>query len=208
MTESIVIMIAVLATSMVARGYAFITHLGEVFFCSVSAFACTWYSMSAWSMAINRDVRHIIDRFLNRPSRYQIKHVFLIDRESGIQIEGVSSKEGGILDGDAISAMFSAIQSFVQDVFSGDPSSKLTDFRVGNHSIWVAHGPRLMLACVMVGDVPKALKSELDHTLQMIQEEFVESLVTLGQQDRVEGISKVMKTLMIVKNPTILARNT
>ncbi|MBL4673607.1 MAG: hypothetical protein JKX81_15205 [Arenicella sp.] len=208
MTELIVIVIAVLATSMVARGYTPVALLGGRIFCSANTFDFIWYSLSEWSMTTHHDVRHIVSRFLNRPSRYQIKHIFLIDRESGIQIEEVSSKEGGMLDGDAISAMFSAIQSFVQDAFSRDHSSKLTDFRVGDYSIWVAHGPRLMLACVMVGDVPKALKNELDHTLQTIQDEFVESLSALGQQNRVEGIAKVMKTLMIVENPTILARKT
>jgi hypothetical protein len=205
-TELIVIIIAVLATSMVVRGYTPVALLSGGIFSSVSLFGFIWHSLSTWGTTTYRDIRHIVGRCLNRPSRYQIKHIFLIDRESGIPIEEVSSKEGCVLDGDAISAMFSAIQSFVQDAFSRDQSSKLTDFRVGDHSIWVAHGPRLMLACVMVGEVPKALKNELDHTLQTIQYEFVESLLVFDQQDRIEGIAKVMKTLMIVKNPTILAR--
>lgn len=139
------------------------------------------------------NAKYVVGSMLSKRKTYQIKHMFLIDRDSGIQIEEVASKEEGILNGDAISAMFSAIQSFVQDAFSMDRTSRLTDLTVGDHSIWVAHGPKLMLACVIVGDAPEVLKNDLDHTLQVIQTEFEESLADLDEH---EGVAEVMKILM------------
>jgi hypothetical protein len=173
----------------------------------LDAFGSISDSMTDWSGKIIKDFSHIVESFRRKSEGYQIKHIFLIDRESGIQIEGVSAKEAGILNGDAISAMFSAIQSFVQDAFCRDQSSKLTDFRVGDHSIWVAHGPQLMLACVVVGEVPKALKNDLDQILETIQSEYIDSLSDLGERECVVGLSCLMNTLITAQKSMTLAGN-
>lgn len=160
------------------------------------AFGIINYSVVSWGVKTYIDSMYVVGGLLNKPKSYKIKHIFLIDRDSGIQIEEVASKEDGMLNGDAISAMFSAIQSFVQDAFSRDRSSRLTDLTVGDHSIWVSHGPKLMLACVIVGDAPKVLKSDLDHTLQVIQTELIESLTDINEHKEVAGVAEVMRILM------------
>lgn len=198
MTELVVIVIAALVTRMYSTR---ILLSGE----TINVFDSISGSMAALTSKTYGDCKQIIDRSFSKSKSYEIKHIFLIDRASGIQIEEVSSTEAGILNGDAISAMFSAIQSFVQDAFSHERSSKLTAFRVGDHSIRVAHGPQLMLACVVVGKAPKALKTELDHTLQIIQSEYIESLSDLGKRECVEGLSKLMNTLLAEKTPMTLS---
>lgn len=189
MTELMVIVIAALLT----RRYASKVLLSGVM---VTEFIGVLGALTDRGARIYNEGIQLADSVFNKFACYQIKHIFLIDRESGIQIEEVSSKEAGMLNGDAISAMFSAIQSFVQDAFCRDQSSKLTNFSVGNHSIWVAHGSQLMLACVVVGEVPKALKRELDQTLNIIQSEYVESLSDLGERESVEGLSTLMTSLI------------
>jgi len=54
---------------------------------------------------------------------FRVEHLYLIDRASGMLIKEVASQDSESLDSDAVSAMFSAIQSFVQDSFSRDPSA-------------------------------------------------------------------------------------
>ena len=185
MTELIAVVVTALAALCVTHRYSLILFL------SSKAISVTNTHVEKHS-----NVKHNFVRSLNTPKRYRIEHVFLIDRESGMHIETVSSKYCAPLDSDAVSAMFSALQSFVQDTFCREKSSKLTDFRVGDHSIWLAHGPKLMLACVIVGEIPNALKYELDRTLKIIQSDFVASLSDMARQEEIAGVTKVMKSLL------------
>lgn len=195
MADLIALVITALATLCVTHRYFSLAHFSENE--TIHQYRSRFASLLA-SVATRcvEEYSYVINRSLKMPKAYQIKHVFLIDRESGMHVEAVSSKYEVVLDSDAVSAMLSAIQSFVQDAFSQDKSSKLTDFRVGDHSIWVAHGPKLMLVCVIVGEVPKALKAELDQTLKIIQSEFVASASDMCQQENINGVTEVMRTLM------------
>lgn len=205
MTELIIITIATLVASLFTRRHTSTVHLERATTTLLlNVFRSMSHSILGWHFEKHRDFRNFVDRFLVRPTSYKVKHILLIDRESGIQIESVSSKGGDMLNGDAISAMFSAIQSFVQDAFSRDKSSKLTYFRVGDHTIQVSHGPKLMLACVMVGQVPKTLKNELDHTLQKIQFESLETFSDLSGRENGKSIARIMKKLIAVKQPMTL----
>ena len=113
---------------------------------------------------------------LRRSLLYRVEHIYLIDRESGLLIGEMAGEGGSQLDSDAVSAMFSAIQSFVQDSFSAAPEDRLTDFKVGQHNIWIAHGPRAMLACVIRGEAPESLKTQLHTTLEQIRLEYGDAL--------------------------------
>ncbi len=109
---------------------------------------------------------------LRRSILYRIDHVYLIDRETGMLISETASNDAESLDSDAVSAMFSAIQSFVQDSFSQNDQDRLTDLKVGEHNVWVAHGQKVMLACVIYGDAPESLKEHLYDTLDFINTEY------------------------------------
>ncbi len=107
---------------------------------------------------------------------FRVEHLYLIDRDSGLLIGECGAEDEGLMDSDAVGAMFSAIQSFVQDSFSGREDDRLTDFKVGEHTIWIAHGPNAMLACVILGDPPAALKIRLYETLESIRIRYAEQL--------------------------------
>ena len=117
---------------------------------------------------------------LRKSLLYRVEHVYLIDRDSGLMIAECDSGEDEALDSDAVSAMFSAIQSFVQDSFSGDDSDQLTDFKVGSHTIWIAHGPRAMLACVIFGDAPETLKTQLYDCLDKVRTKYAQQLASFN----------------------------
>ncbi len=128
---------------------------------------------------------------------YRVEHVYLIDRESGMQIAEVASQQAEGLDGDAVSAMFSAIQSFVQDSFSRDRSAMLTDLKVGDHNVWVAHGPSFMLACVIQGNAPEALKGDLYDALYKIRTDYANEIASFdGNLERFEGVENHMQPLL------------
>lgn len=113
---------------------------------------------------------------LRRSVVFKVEHIYLIDRESGLLIAEEASEHSQSLDSDAVSAMFSAIQSFVQDSFAQGEGSRLTDLKVGEHNVWVVHGPKVMLACVIFGDPPESLKAQLRDTLDAIRSDYASEI--------------------------------
>ncbi len=128
---------------------------------------------------------------------YRVEHLYLIHRDLGMAIASVHADDTQSLDSDAVSAMFSAIQSFVQDSFSRDESSRLTDLKVGDHNVWVVHGQRGMLACVIRGDAPESLKGEMYDTLDLVRAHYANAMVDFdGDATPFEGVELLMSPLL------------
>lgn len=134
---------------------------------------------------------------LRRSLLYRVEHIFLIDRETGMLIQEVKVEDSQALDSDAISGMFTAIQSFVQDSFSSDESARLTDLKVGDHNVWVAHGPRVMLACVIFGHAPESLKNQLYDSLDSIRIEYSNEIANFdGDTNELAGVDRLIEPLL------------
>ena len=134
---------------------------------------------------------------LRQSMAYRVVHLYLIDKESGMMIAESKVEEGSSLDSDAVSAMFSAIQSFVQDSFSQNVNDRLTDMKVGDYNVWVAHGAQLMLACVIDGDAPERLKTDLYTTLDSIRGDYATAIAEFdGDASDFIGIDDHLKPLM------------
>jgi len=134
---------------------------------------------------------------LRRSLLYRVEHAYLIARDSGMQIAEITSLDTDAVDGDAVSAMFSAIQNFVQDSFSHDRSAMLTDFKVGDHNVWVANGPKVMLACVIRGDAPQGLKDDLHDILYQISTDYAAPIAEFdGNTERFSGVEDLMEPLL------------
>jgi OOP family OmpA-OmpF porin len=114
-----------------------------------------------------------------------------------MQITEIAAQDTEGLDGDAVSGLISAIQSFVQDSFSQDPTAMLADFKVGDHNVWVAHGPKLMLACVILGDAPEGLKGDLNDALYKIRTDYANPIASLDRDiERFNGVDDILQPLM------------
>jgi hypothetical protein len=134
---------------------------------------------------------------LRRSLLYRVEHVYLIDRDSGLLISECAATGTNALDSDAVSAMFSAIQSFVQDSFSGNDEDRLTDFKVGQHKIWLAHGPKAMLACVIQGEAPESLKTQLYDCLDGIRTRYSQQLENFsGDPSEFSEVDLLMQPLL------------
>ena len=133
---------------------------------------------------------------LRRSLKFKVEHIYLIDRDSGMRITDIAGDGAHSLDSDAVSAMFSAIQAFVQDSFSQNENDRLTDFKVGEYNVWIAHGPNAMLACVIFGDAPENLKLQLYDMLDNIRTEYSSELnafdgdssIFLGLEDMLDPL--------------------
>lgn len=134
---------------------------------------------------------------LSQSMVYRVVHLYLIDRDSGMMVAESRAEEGSSLDSDAVSAMFSAIQSFVQDSFSQNVNDRLTDMKVGGYNVWVAHGAKMMLACVIDGDAPERLKTDLYNTLDRIRGDYATAIADFdGDTREFVGVEERLKPLM------------
>ena len=134
---------------------------------------------------------------LRKSLLYRVEHVYLIDRDSGLLISECAASSTDALDSDAVSAMFSAIQSFVQDSFSGNIEDRLTDLKVGEHKVWIAHGANAMLACVIQGDAPESLKRQLYDCLDNISTSYAPEIAAFnGDNSEFVGVESNLEPLL------------
>ncbi|MBX2849627.1 MAG: hypothetical protein KTR16_14995 [Acidiferrobacterales bacterium] len=134
---------------------------------------------------------------LRQSLKFKVEHLYLIDRESGMMISEARGDGTSSLDSDAVSGMLSAIQSFVQDSFSQNDDDRLSDFKVGQHNVWIAHGRSAMLACVIFGEAPESLKTELYDKLDFIRTEYAQELNRFdGDTSIFFGIEDKLKPLI------------
>jgi len=100
---------------------------------------------------------------------FAVEQAFLIHASSGLLIAHAQSATQSGRDKDAISAMFSALQSFVQESFTRDNKGDLETAELGGLTVWAIHGPSSILACVIGGLPPRSLRGELRGILEGIE---------------------------------------
>jgi hypothetical protein len=119
---------------------------------------------------------------LKHTLNYGIDHVFLIERESGLVLDRESAPHLPDLDADAIAGMLTAMGEFVRDSVDRDGAGTLDSARVGEHLLWIVHGPRANLACFIHGVPPPRLHALLEQRLEAIHSQLGEN-VSAGNGD-------------------------
>ena len=107
---------------------------------------------------------------------YQVEHVFLIHRHTGLLISHVSAEEAAGQDPQLVSSMLVAIQDFVRDSFSGAEHQGLDTVRLGELWLWSEPGPVATLAAVIRGNPPEGLHETLRNVLSRIHDERRQAL--------------------------------
>lgn len=99
---------------------------------------------------------------------YSVEQVFLIHRETSLLINHQYSELADTRDPDMVSGMFSAIQDFIEDSFSTQAGDELDTLRLGDLTVVIQRGPSAILAAVVRGRVPEALRNEMSATLEKL----------------------------------------
>jgi len=102
---------------------------------------------------------------------YQVEHVFLVHRHTGLLIAHVAAENAVSQDPQLVSSMLIAIQDFVRDSFSGAEHQGVDSVRLGELRLWSEPGPFALLVAVIRGDPPEALHETLRNTLSRIHAE-------------------------------------
>lgn len=107
---------------------------------------------------------------------YQVEHVFLIHRHTGLLIAHVAAENAASEDPQLVSSMLVAIQDFVSDSFSGTENQALDTLRLGELRLWSEPGPFATLVAVIRGNPPEGLHDTLRNVLSQLHADRPQAL--------------------------------
>lgn len=130
------------------------------------------YSISVkgikWRVEALRTGRSFAEVVLSHTLLYRVEQVFLIHKDNGILLQHASAPNIVAQDADIISGMLTAIQDFAKDSFSIKQGEGLETFQIGELTVWIEQGPQAVLAAVIRGTAPQALRSLFQDALEQI----------------------------------------
>jgi outer membrane protein OmpA-like peptidoglycan-associated protein len=130
----------------------------------------TWRGLK-WRWEAWRTGTSFAEVVLKHTLVYQVEHVFLIHRHTGLLISHVAAENAAAQDPQLVSSMLVAIQDFVRDSFSGAEHQGLDAVRLGELWLWSEPGPFAMLVAVIRGNPPEGLHEQLRSVLSQIHDE-------------------------------------
>lgn len=99
---------------------------------------------------------------------YRVEQVFLIHRETGLLLAHVTDESSNFQDPDQVSAMLSAIRDFASDSFGTSSCDGVEALQIGELNVVVEEGPLAVVAAVVRGNPPTALRECLRRNLETI----------------------------------------
>jgi OOP family OmpA-OmpF porin len=100
---------------------------------------------------------------------YRVEQVFLIHKETGLLLQHASANPNETEDGDMVSAMLTAITDFVHDSFKTSDDATLDSLQINELSVWIESSPDAVIAAVIRGNPPLALREVFDEAIEKIQ---------------------------------------
>lgn len=135
----------------------------------------TWQGLK-WRIEAWRTGKTFAEVVMKHTLVFQVEHVFLIHRASGLLIAHVAAEQAASQDPQLVSSMLTAIQDFVRDSFTGGGGAGLDTLRLGELLLWSEQGPAASLAAVIRGNPPESLHAVLRDALARIHEEHGRAL--------------------------------
>lgn len=121
-----------------------------------------------WRIEAWRTGRPFAEIALRHSLLYRVEQVFLIHRETGLPLAHRVADDVTPQDSSMVSGMLTAIQDFVRDSFQAPASEALETLEFGELTVWIAQGPRALLAAVVRGQPPPELRTQLSETLETV----------------------------------------
>ncbi len=107
-----------------------------------------------------------------KKSKYQVYDAFCI-HQMGLPIAHISRQDSSDLEDIVVSGMFTAVQEFINNVFTGkiEGDWEIDEMKFGEHKILIEKNPYLFLAVIFEGYGPK-LRKRVKKLIQDIDEEY------------------------------------
>jgi outer membrane protein OmpA-like peptidoglycan-associated protein len=128
---------------------------------------------------------------------YRVEQVFLIHRPSGLLLQHLTLAGTSAQDADMVSGMLTAIRDFVQDSFRVSDDEGLHTLKVGDLSVWIEQGPHALLAVVVRGNAPPALRATLQQALESVHAQYADVLEPFdGDAAKFEGARPLLEACL------------
>ena len=130
---------------------------------------------------------------------YEIQHVFLIHRQTGLLLSHVSGPAYQ-RDVDLVSAMLTAIRAFARDAF-GSQDSDLDEIQFGSSRILLESGLLAYLAVALIGTEPTRYSNKMKAVTNEINVQFEKELRTFdGDMGKTPDFKKYLSLLFKIND--------
>ena len=126
-----------------------------------------------WRLEGWRTGRKFSEVVLLKNLEYLVEEIYFVHTETGAILDHLIRAGSSGQDAAQVAAMFTAIQQFVNDSFS---EGQLSNIEFGDVDILLARSPRAYLACVVRGQPPGHLRSDLQAALELMVMECADDL--------------------------------
>ncbi|HEY2120013.1 MAG TPA: OmpA family protein [Candidatus Acidoferrum sp.] len=140
----------------------------------------SWQGLQ-WRVESLRTGRSFTEVVLLHSLVFRVEQVFLIHKKTGLSLGHAAAPSVAMQDPSLVSGMLSAIQDFVRDSFNASQGQGVERMNVGDLDVWVEDGPYAILATVIRGVAPRALRDRMAEVLENIHREYS------AQLDRFNG---------------------
>ncbi len=130
----------------------------------------SWQGLN-WRFEGIRTGRSFTEVVLLHSLVFRVEQVFLIHNKTGLSLGHVAAPAVAMQDPSIVSGMLSAIQDFVRDSFHTGAGQGIERMNVGDLEVWVEAGPYAILATVIRGVAPRALRDRMAEVLENIHRE-------------------------------------
>jgi hypothetical protein len=154
-------------------------------------FKSRWAAVSARFRGVSQS-----ELILRESFDFNVNHVFLIQRYSGLLMEHLSPSDWSSSEFGAISGMLTAIRDFVSDSF-GQGQGDLEEISYGNNRILLASGHQAFTAVVIDGVEPPGYAALMDRVtaqINLAHENFFRNFD--GNMDSVPDLRPELNRLM------------
>ncbi len=131
----------------------------------------SWQGLK-WRVEALRTGRSFTEVALLHSLVFRVEQVFLIHKQTGLSLGHAAAPSIAMQDPSLISGMLSAIQDFVRDSFNASKGQGIERMNVGDLDVWVEDGPYAIIATVIRGVAPRALRDRMAEVLENIHREY------------------------------------
>ena len=131
-----------------------------------------------WRLEAMRSGVPYAEVVLRHTVEYRVVQALLIQSRTGLLIAHVHTEDAKDVDSDAVSAMLTALEAFVHDAFQNRASGELERVTVGDHIVYLAHGPQATLACVVQGVASPQFLERMQQALDALHLSHGEQLAS------------------------------
>lgn len=141
-----------------------------------------------WRFEAFRTGKKFSEVVLLNTLEYQVEQVFFVHSDTGLPLIHLFHENAlHQNDGDQVAAMLTVMQQFVKDSFA---EGHLSTLEFGELNIYIVQAPQSYLACVVRGQAPSDLRTDMQIALELMVMECADELDTYEQGGEISRFEK------------------